>query len=103
MKTQIIAKQKDKYDNTRYFILPIETREGFLDLIEFINQEFTCHFSELDEGPGTIVKRGTVEGTGIVFVLSDMTGVQFYSETNDKVTTDRIALRIENRIRELQS
>jgi len=103
MQAQIIAKQKDKFNNTRYFILPIETKEGFLDIIKFINQEFTCHFSELDEGPGTLVQRGTVEGSDIVFVLSDMTGVQFYSEKNDHVTTEKIALRIENRIKELQS
>ncbi len=76
----VIGKQKDVAGRTRFFVLPIENEEGFKNLVEFVSQEFLCDFGPLDEGPGTLVRKGAVEGASLVFVLSDSTGVQFYAE-----------------------
>ncbi len=96
----VIGKQKDVAGRTRFFVLPIENEEGFKNLVEFVSQEFLCDFGPLDEGPGTLVRKGAVEGASLVFVLSDSTGVQFYAESEkDLEVSERIAARIESRLR----
>lgn len=102
MRTTKIGSQQDKDGRLRYFVYPIESEAGFADLTKFVSQEFDCHLGELDEGPGTIVQRAVVEGSDIVFVLSDSTGTQFYSESDKgAIVSARIAKAIEARLREV--
>lgn len=99
---RIIGKQTDVDGRTRFYVLPIENEDGFKDLVEFVSQEFACDFGPSDEGPGTLVRKGAVEGASLVFVLSDSTGVQFYAESEkDLDVPERIAARIESRLREI--
>lgn len=102
MSKKIISKRSDRAGRTRYYVLAIESRNGFDDLIKFVSQEFSCELTEIDEGPGSVVQRAKVEGEAIVFVLSDSTGAQFYSEEHSGVSiAECIANSIEKRIREI--
>jgi hypothetical protein len=104
MNKKIISKRSDRTGRTRYYVLPVESRNGFDDLIKFVSQEFSCALGEIDEGPGSVVQRAKVEGEAIVFVLSDSTGAQFYPEEQSGVPiAERIANSIEGRIREIGS
>ena len=103
MSNTIISKRIDRTGKTRYYVLPIESRNAFIDLIKFVSQEFSCVLSEIDEGPGTLVQRAVVEGAEMVFVLSDATGAQFYNETQDGIAVaECVAKSIEKRIRRRQ-
>lgn len=104
MSEKIIVRLKDTDGRTRFYVVPIETEQGFQDLMKFVSQEFGCEFGELDKGPGTMVRKGIVDGKGLVFVLSDSTGIQFFAENEDDVElAERIAQSIEARIREVMS
>lgn len=102
MNEKIIGKQMGTDGRTRFYVLPIETEHGFQDLIKFVSQEFVCKFEEIDKGPGTIVQKGIIDGKDIVFVLSDSTGIQFFSEVEDDLDlAEKIAQSIAERIREV--
>ncbi len=103
MSEKIIGRKKDTNGKTLFYVLPIETEQGFQDLIKFVSQEFECEFSELDKGPGTMVQKGVVDGKELVFVLSDSTGIQFFAEYEEDVSlAEMVAQSIEVRIREVE-
>lgn len=102
MTTGKIGKVKDSAGKLRYYVYPIESRAGFMDLVKFVGQEFDCQLDPLDEGPGTIVQKAVVSGEEIVFVLGDTTGAQFYAQSEQgAVVAEQLASAIENRLREV--
>jgi len=102
MNDRVLVRQRDGHGKIRIYVLPIETELGFQDLITFVSQECGCKFGDPDKGPGTIVRKGIADGKGLVFVLSDSTGAQFFAETEDGLgIAERIAESIETRLREV--
>jgi hypothetical protein len=104
MKGKYVVSNKHSDGRMRFYVLPIESKKGFQDLIEFVSQQFDGEFGKLEEGPGTIYQKGIIYKKEIVFVLSDMYGTQFYAEdeSNDYLA-EEIAHSIEIRIREVMT
>jgi hypothetical protein len=101
MNKQLIRKQRDADGRTRFYVLPIETEAGFRDLVKFVKEEYGCEFGVLDEGPGTLVQKGSIGGAHFTFVLSDSTGTQFFAESEENVgVAELIADGVETRLRE---
>jgi hypothetical protein len=102
MSKRLVVRRKDARGVTRFYVLPIESEISFLDLTKFVSQDFGCQFSELDRGPGTLVKKGTIDGKTLFFVLSDSTGTQFFAEEEKNLdTAEHIAKGVEDRLREV--
>lgn len=100
MNKDIIVKQKGRDGRTRFYIVPIETEAGFKDLVKFVSQEFRCELGDVDNGPGTMVQRGKVDGKCLVFVMSDSTGIQFFAENEADIDlAERVARSVESRCR----
>lgn len=93
---KFIVKQKDPNGRTRFFVLPIETESDFKEMMRFVGEELRLILGELEEGPGTIVQVATHESVNFVFVLSDLTGMQFYAENEgDLEVAESLASTIE--------
>lgn len=104
MNQKLIGKQRDTDGKTRFYVLPVESEAGFKDLMKFVAEEFGCELSPLDEGPGTLVQTGNLDGVDLTFVLSDSTGTQFFAENEEHVgIAERIAKGVESRLREVMS
>jgi hypothetical protein len=91
-----IVRQRDPNGRTRFFVLPIDSESGFKELMRLVSEELRLVLDELKEGPGTLVQAAKYENVNMVFVLSDLTGMQFYPEDDgDRETAERLGSRIE--------
>lgn len=95
-----IVKQRDQNGRTRFFVLPIDSESGFKELMRFASEKLSLALDELKEGPGTLVQAAKFETVNIVFVLSDLTGMQFYAEDEGNCET---AERLGNKIQTILS